>query len=306
VIAIGKGAICAQSSQCVIGNTSTISIGGYVGWTTFPSDARVKKNLKENVPGLDFINKLKPLTYNLDLDAIDKIMQPHEIKTPDGKTYQPSQQELQARKEKEQIVYTGFVAQDVEKAAKELNYDFSGVDVPKNDKGIYGLRYADFVVPLVKAVQELSSHDEGLKTEDVRQNSELENLKKENQEMKIEIANLQSSIERSSMAGGSVKSEISNPKSDLSRSSREIILGQNLPNPFNNSTLIPFRIPKDCNDASIMITNTSTSEVVSVIPISCNENHVSIDAGTLSSGIYSYTLYVDGKMVDTKSMILTK
>jgi hypothetical protein len=40
----------------------------------------------------------------------------------------------------------------VEKAAKELNYDFSGVDVPKNDRGIYGLRYADFVVPVVKAM----------------------------------------------------------------------------------------------------------------------------------------------------------
>ena len=33
-------------------------------------------------------------------------------------------------------------------------YDFSGVDKPQNDKGFYGLRYGDFVVPLVKAVQE--------------------------------------------------------------------------------------------------------------------------------------------------------
>ena len=32
--------------------------------------------------------------------------------------------------------------------------DFSGVDKPKNDTDQYGLRYAEFVVPLVKAVQE--------------------------------------------------------------------------------------------------------------------------------------------------------
>ena len=44
----------------------------------------------------------------------------------------------------------------MEKAAKSLNYDFSGVDAAKNDKDLYGLRYSDFVVPLVKAVQELS------------------------------------------------------------------------------------------------------------------------------------------------------
>jgi trimeric autotransporter adhesin len=49
---------------------------------------------------------------------------------------------------------SGFVAQDVEIAAKEAGYDFSGVDAPKNENDFYGLRYGDFVVPLVKTVQE--------------------------------------------------------------------------------------------------------------------------------------------------------
>ncbi len=56
--------------------------------------------------------------------------------------------------EKEKTVFSGFIAQEVEQAAKELNYDFSGVDKPNNDRDLYGLRYAEFVVPLVKAVQE--------------------------------------------------------------------------------------------------------------------------------------------------------
>ena len=47
------------------------------------------------------------------------------------------------------------MAQEVEQAAKELGYEFNGVDEPKNDGDHYGLRYAMFVVPLVKAVQEL-------------------------------------------------------------------------------------------------------------------------------------------------------
>ena len=41
--------------------------------------------MKENVPGLTFINKLKPITYNLDLDAADKIIQPPAKKDKDGK-----------------------------------------------------------------------------------------------------------------------------------------------------------------------------------------------------------------------------
>jgi hypothetical protein len=158
--AFGYAATTTANNQVRIGNNLVTSIGGYAGWTTLPSDGRVKKNIKTNVPGLTFINKLKPLTYNLDLDAIDKIIQRPAIKTPYGKTIQSSPEELTARKQKEQIIYTGFIAQDVQKAAKELNYDFSGVDAAKNDKDLYGIRYAEFVVPLVKAVQELSKMNE--------------------------------------------------------------------------------------------------------------------------------------------------
>ena len=42
----------------------------------------------------------------------------------------------------------------MESAARSLGYDFSGVDTPANADGYYNLRYADFVVPLVKAIQE--------------------------------------------------------------------------------------------------------------------------------------------------------
>jgi hypothetical protein len=46
------------------------------------------------------------------------------------------------------------VAQEVEAAAKKSGYDFSGIDAPKNKNDFYGLRYAEFVVPLVKGMQE--------------------------------------------------------------------------------------------------------------------------------------------------------
>ena len=50
--------------------------------------------------------------------------------------------------------FSGFLAQEVEAAAKSVGYEFSAVDAPKNAESMYGLRYAEFVVPLVKAVQE--------------------------------------------------------------------------------------------------------------------------------------------------------
>jgi hypothetical protein len=54
-------ATTTANNQVRIGNNLVTSIGGYAGWTTLPSDGRVKKNIKTNAPGLAFINKLKPV-----------------------------------------------------------------------------------------------------------------------------------------------------------------------------------------------------------------------------------------------------
>src|SRR5450432_1416265 len=163
-IALGYDAIVTAPSMMRVGNFATTSIGGPVGWSTI-SDGRAKKNIQENVPGLSFITLLRPVSYNLDLSAVDRIIQPAVQTNTDkkgiSKTVPP---ELAAAyREKEQIVYSGFVAQEVEQAAKSINYNFSGVDAARNDKDLYSLRYADFVMPLVKSVQELSARNDQLK-----------------------------------------------------------------------------------------------------------------------------------------------
>jgi hypothetical protein len=96
---------------------------------------------------LDFILKLKPVTYNLNIHRQNKMMYGEKA----GKM-----SDWEKKYDIEQKRMTGFLAQDVAKAAHELNYEFSGVDIPDNDKDLYTLRYSEFVVPLVKAVQELS------------------------------------------------------------------------------------------------------------------------------------------------------
>src|SRR6266542_2141612 len=56
--AIGYLAIVNASNRVRIGNTSVTSIGGQVGWSIF-SDGRYKRDIKENVAGLTFINSLR-------------------------------------------------------------------------------------------------------------------------------------------------------------------------------------------------------------------------------------------------------
>lgn len=146
IIAIGQGVTCPDNSTARIGNSATWSIGGYAGWSNF-SDGRYKKDIKEDVKGLDFIMKLRPVVYHLNVTALSK-----QLKENNGEEWDGQMKEAMADKEK--TLLTGFVAQEVEKAAAETGFDFSGVDKPRNEKGFYALRYAEFVVPLVKAMQE--------------------------------------------------------------------------------------------------------------------------------------------------------
>jgi trimeric autotransporter adhesin len=146
IIAIGQGVICPDNSTARIGNSATWSIGGYAGWSNF-SDGRFKKDVNEEVKGLDFIMKLRPVTYHLDAKALS-------IALKENNSEEWNEQMKTAIAEKEKMLQTGFVAQEVEQAAKETGFDFSGIDKPRTANGMYALRYAEFVVPLVKAMQE--------------------------------------------------------------------------------------------------------------------------------------------------------
>jgi len=281
--ALGNNVLVTASNQVRIGNNFVTSIGGFANWTNI-SDGRVKKNIKENVPGLAFINKLKPVTYNLDLDAADKIVQRPAVKDKDGKliTQKPSPSEINARNEKEQKLYTGFVAQDVEKAAKELNYDFSGVDAAKNDKSLYGLRYSEFVVPLVKAVQELSKMHKDA-------DAKIDSLQKQINELKAML--------HSPSGAEDLQNEINTSSATLE---------QNIPNPLTSATSIHYNIPAGSSTASLRIINNNGNTVKQISLSGNGKGVVNIEASTLSAGTYSYVLIVDGKTIATKKMVIAR
>jgi hypothetical protein len=156
--AIGNGAAVSNANYIAIGNTSVTAIRGQVNFTTF-SDGRFKRNIKADVPSLDFIMKLRPVTYNWDIhkfNAHARGKDHHAIPA----SYNGDDEE--AIRKKESILYTGFIAQEVEKAAQDADFNFSGVLKPIDEKDAYSVSYAEFVVPLVKATQELNKKNEDL------------------------------------------------------------------------------------------------------------------------------------------------
>jgi trimeric autotransporter adhesin len=170
--AIGNYANITASNQVRIGNGSVTSIGGFATWSNL-SDMRFKKDIREDVPGLSFILALRPVTFTIDMGSIDKFMN-----LPDsiiGKTDYSAVSSVR---------HTGFIAQEVEKVAEGLNFEFSGIDKPQTATDYYNLRYAEFTVPIVKAVQELSAANQA-------QQRELELLKSENEMLRQRLENLE-------------------------------------------------------------------------------------------------------------------
>ncbi|HLZ89055.1 MAG TPA: hypothetical protein VKQ52_17490, partial [Puia sp.] len=74
---------------------------------------------------------------------------------------------------------TGFIAQEVEQAAGEAGYDFTGVSRPKNEHDHYSLDYQAFIMPMVKAMQEQQKMIETLKGQNDEQQKRLDAMQAE-------------------------------------------------------------------------------------------------------------------------------
>jgi hypothetical protein len=159
------------------------------------------------------------------------------------------------------------------------------------------LRYADFVVPLVKAVQELSAENDSVKNENAAQQNQINNLQKQIDELKAMMVSNQTTVNRQR---ATVLSSAS--------------LTQNIPNPFRDATTINYTLPQQYSSAKIIITDKNGS-VLKEVNFSNSSptggswkgaGSLNVDASTLSSGAYQYSLYVDGRLIDTKQMVLAK
>lgn len=254
--AIGDAATFNAINKVRIGDAGVGIVEGQVAYS-WPSDGRFKENIKDDVKGLEFILKLQPVSYNFNR----------------LKYAQHIRQDISSEKEKNmlalsQIRSVGFIAQDVEKVIEETGFSsFDALHIPTNETDNYSLGYAEFTVPLVKAVQELSKELELLKSV----------LTHEQKQKLIKIKN-----------------------------STEIILEQNSPNPFSEKTVVNYHIPSTAQSAEIKIYSTEGKELSSYMLTISSEGQIEIIGNKLAPGIYNYALVVDGKTIESKQMILTK
>jgi hypothetical protein len=178
--AFGAGAIVNADNKIVLGaNVAGMVIGGYANWSNL-SDGRFKEDIRENVPGLAFITRLRPITYWVNSDKLLRHLT-GQMNDTTAKRYLPT-----AKEHVKDIAdtHTGFVAQEVEATAKEIGYTFDGVNAPKNPTDNYSIAYSQFVPSLVKAVQELNVINDDLKLS-------IEELKAQNEKLMQRIEKLE-------------------------------------------------------------------------------------------------------------------
>lgn len=158
--ALGENARVDGDNQLQLGN-STTNVYVY-GSVQSRSDQRDKADIRDCVLGLEFINSLRPVDFRWDLrddytsfetstdDAGNEIISTIRL-TRDGS-------------KKRTRFHHGFIAQDLEELIQKTGVDFGGYqDHSVNGGGdVKSLGYEEFIAPMVKAIQELSSRIEAL------------------------------------------------------------------------------------------------------------------------------------------------
>ena len=162
-------------------------------------------------------------------------------------------------------LHFGFIAQEIQKIYPNL--------VVADEDGMLSIDYIGFIPVLVEAYKDLS------------------NKVKEQEDFIIDILK---STNPSYM-----------PAAVNAIEADKAYLGQNKPNPFNSVTTIECSIPQNVSYAAIFIYDLQGKQVKRIDIHERGSINTTIEASSLSPGMYIYTLVADGSEVSSKRMIIT-
>ena len=81
-------------------------------------------------------------------------------------------------------------------------------------------------------------------------------------------------------------------------------LEQNDPNPFTQTTVVRYTLPESVKSAFLYIYDLNGTQIDQKMLQSRGKSSVTLEAGSLAPGMYLYALVADGKVIDTKRMII--
>lgn len=248
------------------------SVYSTVGFIT--SDSTLKQNIVplQDVSGI--INALNPREYEYDT------FNNPSLNLPAGTHYGLLAQEVER-------ILPNLVAEQVSPA----DVDSSG-NILTPEKRFKALNYIELIPVLLQAIKD--------------QNVIIDSLSQNDSLIYAALADLRSQINSCcSSQANRVGSRVSPIDVEIS-SENAIILNQNDPNPFNERTRISYNIPEYVKSAEIIFYTSKGIVLKTVVIDHRGVGEMNVFASDLSSGIYMYSLVVDGKTVDSKKMVCVK
>lgn len=179
----------------------------------------------------------------------------------------------------------GFIAQEVKEIFPKLVHYDSTID-------LYTLDYVSLLPYLVKGFQEEHAANERLR-------QQVEDM----QEM-IDLL-LEERMNEPATATPAPKNGKKNaPAAETDNAGK---LSQNAPNPFSESTTIAYTLPAKAKASSLNI-HSSTGKLVQtyILPTGEQKGTITVEGHTLTPGLYTYSLVVGGRVLDSKRMVVTE
>lgn len=240
-------------------------------WST-PSDGRVKKDVKDFKDGLAVIRKIKPVNYNY--NGIGGF--------PSEKTN------------------VGIIAQEVQKVAPYC-VGKSKIVIKDNEK-------AAFSKDIIETIQDstggnlyiaeaLNFNQDGLFWAMLNSIKELDST----------VTELQKQIKENKPEENTGEGKSETTLQVALANNNQAILYQNVPNPFDGSTVIRYFIPENTiGNAYVTFYDMYGKEVNKLEIKEKGFGKIEADTENLANGIYSYSIIINDKIIDTKKMLKSK
>jgi hypothetical protein len=260
----GKAGLAGYAGYFV-GNV--YSTGSYLG-----SDRKLKKNIQDFSSALDIIRKLQPKQYEYRQDGNFKLMN-----LPLG-------------------IHYGLIAQDLEQVLPTLIKDTRFETLP-DQQGLASTKTSN---PSDVAKQQPSF---SVDFKAINYTELIPILAKGMQEQQQQIEEQGQQIEIQQQQINDLKALLGQRANDRNAFSTTMgVLHQNTPNPANTTTRISYSLPTGTANAQLLITDAQGKMLRSLSLKSSGT--VDVNTITLSSGVYSYSLLIDGNLVDTKKLVV--
>ncbi|MBL0329375.1 MAG: tail fiber domain-containing protein [Bacteroidetes bacterium] len=260
----------------------------YISGTYGPSDINLKDSIHGITNAMDIINQLNAKTFAFKHSSYPS------MNLPKGLQYGLIAQEVET-------VLPALITNNVQPAVLD---SLGAVVTPAVN--FKGLEYQQLIPILIEGMKEQQSKIDSLNEENNLQDSINTYLQQKDSILDERMTALENALNaccnNHSMQQSNSNNSIVSQDVEL-KDGQAIVLEQNVPNPFAEQTTINYFLPDNVVKAQMLFYNVSGKLIQSVDLNERGKGSLNVFASDLSNGIYTYTLVVDGKIVETKKMV---